>query len=61
MLCRLKVDCMVCEEEEAIVIFKPCGHRIVCPDCCVKMKKCLTCQLPINKKTLKGKLTNRIP
>jgi len=50
---ELPVDCLVCEDEEAVVIFKPCGHKIVCPECCVKMKKCLTCQAVIEKKVFK--------
>ncbi|CAH1773486.1 unnamed protein product [Owenia fusiformis] len=49
-------ECMVCCDVSANVTFKPCGHRIVCSDCCVKMKKCLVCQGIIEKKIGKGGL-----
>ncbi|XP_064642010.1 E3 ubiquitin-protein ligase MIB2-like isoform X2 [Lineus longissimus] len=39
-----KVDCMVCCDDIATVKFEPCNHKIVCSDCCIKMKKCLVCQ-----------------
>ena len=47
-------ECMVCCEVPASVKFEPCGHRIVCTDCCIKMKKCLTCQQTITKKIGRG-------
>ena len=27
---RQKVLCYICEETEAVVAFKPCGHTVVC-------------------------------
>ncbi|XP_067950384.1 E3 ubiquitin-protein ligase MIB2-like [Watersipora subatra] len=46
--------CIVCEEEDARVIFLPCKHRCTCNYCSKRMKKCLKCQAPIKKKLLNG-------
>ncbi|XP_067951566.1 E3 ubiquitin-protein ligase MIB2-like [Watersipora subatra] len=46
--------CIVCEEEDARVIFLPCKDRCACYDCCKKMKTCLKCRTPIKKKLLNG-------
>ncbi|XP_067951560.1 uncharacterized protein [Watersipora subatra] len=46
--------CIVCEEEDARVIFLPCKHRCTCNYCSKRMKKCLKCQTPIKKKLLDG-------
>ena len=43
-------ECMVCCDVTADVTFQPCGHKIVCVDCCIKMKKCLVCMKTISKK-----------
>lgn len=48
-------ECMVCDDELATVKFVPCGHQIVCPGCCVKMKKCLNCKTEITDKLGPGK------
>lgn len=42
--------CTVCSDAPASIIFRPCGHNIVCSDCCPRMKKCLECQSPIVSK-----------
>lgn len=44
-------ECQICLEAPATVCFEPCGHRIACEDCCSRMKKCLSCQELILKKT----------
>ncbi|XP_067951450.1 E3 ubiquitin-protein ligase MIB2-like [Watersipora subatra] len=46
--------CIVCDEQDASVVFQPCRHRIACTECCVKMKKCLKCGELIEKKVLDG-------
>ena len=28
----------------------PCGHRLVCESCCIRMKRCLKCQEAITEK-----------
>ncbi|KAF6021316.1 hypothetical protein EB796_020380 [Bugula neritina] len=43
-------QCIVCDEETLLVLFKPCGHKISCGDCCIKMKKCLSCSILIERK-----------
>ncbi|XP_043219139.1 E3 ubiquitin-protein ligase MIB2-like [Amphibalanus amphitrite] len=59
---KLKLDndeesCIVCCELPVSVEFEPCGHRITCDHCCVRMKKCLRCQAQIvTKKTTDGKV-----
>ncbi|XP_066023099.1 E3 ubiquitin-protein ligase MIB2-like isoform X3 [Pocillopora verrucosa] len=42
-----KVLCYICEETEAVVAFKPCGHTVVCTECAARLKKCLECKTPI--------------
>ncbi|BFZ22874.1 hypothetical protein BsWGS_25913 [Bradybaena similaris] len=50
-----KEECELCCSPTALVRFVPCGHQMVCVECCVKMKKCLQCKTPINhKKTQDG-------
>lgn len=47
---RTATDCMVCEEMFACVTFQPCGHVVVCVECCQRMKTCLKCQHKIEHK-----------
>ncbi|CAN7984895.1 unnamed protein product [Ixodes hexagonus] len=44
-------ECQICLEALATVVFEPCGHRVACEECCSRMKKCLSCQQIIVKKT----------
>nr|XP_058964216.1 E3 ubiquitin-protein ligase MIB2-like isoform X3 [Pocillopora verrucosa] len=46
----LKVLCNICEEAEAVVAFKPCGHTVVCTECAARLKRCLDCKTPITGK-----------
>lgn len=48
-------ECEVCCSERASVTFEPCGHVIVCILCCLKMKKCLKCKVPITAKKTAGR------
>jgi hypothetical protein len=34
---------------EPLVTFYPCEHRVVCSDCATRVKKCLTCHVPLEK------------
>lgn len=43
-------ECQICLESPASVTFEPCGHRMACEDCSVRMKKCLTCKDVITRK-----------
>lgn len=43
-------ECQICLESPASVTFEPCGHRMACEDCSVRMKKCLTCREVITRK-----------
>ncbi|XP_022777727.1 E3 ubiquitin-protein ligase MIB2-like [Stylophora pistillata] len=45
-----KLLCYICEEIEAVVAFKPCGHTIVCIECAAQLKRCLECKTPITGK-----------
>lgn len=49
-------ECRVCCDQPADVTFQPCGHQLVCDECCIKMKKCLECQQLITSKISKGKI-----
>lgn len=45
------VECSVCSElSEQIVLFEPCGHKIACEDCAVRVKKCLKCGCLISQR-----------
>ncbi|CAL8095409.1 unnamed protein product [Orchesella dallaii] len=43
-------ECLLCSEVMDLILFEPCGHQIVCDECCVRMKKCLNCHQPILRK-----------
>jgi len=42
--------CVICDECPAEILFEPCRHRVSCRDCCLKMKRCVLCQLNIENK-----------
>nr|CAB3263828.1 zinc finger protein ZF(ZZ/RING)-1 [Phallusia mammillata] len=46
--------CLICEETIAVIMFKPCGHKILCQGCGTNtpMKRCLSCQTLITKKVM---------
>ena len=43
-------ECQVCSEVAPLVLFKPCGHRVVCAVCSLRMKRCLHCKADITRK-----------
>uniref|UniRef100_T1JDF9 RING-type E3 ubiquitin transferase n=1 Tax=Strigamia maritima TaxID=126957 RepID=T1JDF9_STRMM len=47
-------ECYICSEVPANIIFEPCGHQVTCEDCCVRMKKCISCQSTILQKVSAG-------
>ncbi|XP_048767248.2 uncharacterized protein LOC125674198 isoform X2 [Ostrea edulis] len=49
---RLKKQllCVKCEKMERVIVFTPCGHRLVCKACSEPMKKCIKCKKKIQKK-----------
>ena len=49
-----EVDCIICSDNTADVKFEPCGHRIICRECCGRMKNCLQCQQAIREKVFMG-------
>ena len=50
-------ECIVCNEICLLVTFDPCGHQISCEECAMRMKKCLSCQIVIDKRyAMNGKL-----
>ncbi|XP_073251415.1 E3 ubiquitin-protein ligase MIB2-like isoform X2 [Porites lutea] len=44
-------DCIICSENVATVTFNPCGHKVTCSVCSMKMKRCITCKTAIQQKT----------
>lgn len=48
---RLKdhVLCKICLEEEARVVFDPCGHLCGCVDCSVQLRACPMCRKDVQK------------
>lgn len=48
------VECLVCSElSEENVRLEPCGHKPACEDCSSRMKKCLQCGQPVQKRVTK--------
>lgn len=43
-------QCKICADAESDVVFKPCGHRVTCQDCCLRCKLCLICAKPVQAK-----------
>jgi len=43
-------ECMLCAEVTYLIYFDPCGHGVVCEECCIRMKKCVSCQQVIRRK-----------
>lgn len=43
-------ECIVCNETLPLARFEPCGHQISCADCAARMKKCLQCSVPIERR-----------
>lgn len=43
-------QCKICADAEADVVFKPCGHRVTCQECCLRCKLCLICAKPVQAK-----------
>lgn len=42
--------CIKCEQAERVIVFTPCGHRLVCKACAEPMKRCIKCRKKIQKK-----------
>ena len=49
-------DCQICCEKmvghNKPVKLEPCGHVIVCSECCTRMKRCIECKMPIERKVV---------
>lgn len=43
-------ECIVCNDFLPLAIFDPCGHQISCVECAMRMKKCLSCGIIIEKR-----------
>ena len=43
-------DCLVCTDNPATVLFKPCLHMVACENCASVMKKCVECRSVIEEK-----------
>lgn len=60
-------ECIVCNEVLHLITFEPCQHQISCEECGVRMKKCLSCGVPIerrygiNGRIVSNKEQNRLP
>lgn len=48
---RLKNEkrCKVCLDQDATLVFVPCGHICACEQCCRSLKQCPLCRTKINK------------
>lgn len=43
-------ECIVCDEVLQLITFEPCQHQISCEECGLRMKKCLSCGVVIEKR-----------
>ncbi|XP_060065156.1 baculoviral IAP repeat-containing protein 7-like [Ylistrum balloti] len=41
---RVQKTCKVCLDEEANIVFLPCGHLVTCPMCASALRKCPMCR-----------------
>lgn len=51
-------ECIICEDQQASIKFEPCGHVVVCQECCQRVKKikrCFTCRANIEFKKIGDK------
>ena len=52
----IRSECQLCCEimKKALrpVRFEPCGHVLVCSECCPRIKKCIKCEIRIEKKVV---------
>ncbi|XP_058059221.1 E3 ubiquitin-protein ligase MIB2 isoform X2 [Anopheles bellator] len=48
--CLVPRECIVCNESLQLIVFDPCQHQIACEECGVRMKKCLTCGMHIERR-----------
>ncbi|XP_035780860.1 E3 ubiquitin-protein ligase MIB2-like [Anopheles albimanus] len=48
--CTVPRECIVCNETLQLIVFDPCQHQIACEDCGMRMKKCLTCGMHIERR-----------
>ena len=52
----IRTECQLCCEimKKALrpVRFEPCGHTLVCSECCPRIKKCIKCEIRIEKKVV---------
>lgn len=49
-------ECIVCNEQLPLIVFEPCQHQITCEECGIRMKKCLSCTMYIERRlTVTGK------
>ena len=42
-------NCKLCTLEEAIIVFIPCGHLLVCKYCAASLTDCPICRVKINE------------
>lgn len=50
-------ECIVCNETLPLAQFEPCGHQISCAECAARMKKCLQCSVPIERRLTQNSAT----
>ncbi|KAG1686681.1 E3 ubiquitin-protein ligase MIB2 [Nymphon striatum] len=53
---EISKECYICTDAIPNVFFEPCGHRITCQVCSLRMKRCVLCQRVILKKIGPGNL-----
>ncbi len=54
------IECQICcepmpNQNSKPVRFEPCGHVVVCTECCPRMKKCIECKEKIERKVVINK------
>jgi E3 ubiquitin-protein ligase mind-bomb len=47
------LECIICNELRANVLFEPCQHLLLCELCSVRIKKCIKCHQIITAKVVK--------
>ena len=45
-----KVKCVVCQDEERVILVLPCSHLDICRECVIAVSDCPTCRTKIDKR-----------
>ncbi len=48
----MEEECVICLDEECVIVFEPCGHYCVCYHCAKTVQECPICRSAIENKRI---------